>query len=170
MVANRALGLTFRTGASAPDGAYGSAGKTYGEADWTFGQSLTDPTETRYEVTAYPGWGPRVPDWEYRQWDTSPAMEIALLAEGAVPIDYSIIATAQLILTLTSYGGYQYQPSFALTVGADRLTRTWVAGDLLVAGHFRVIVKLTFDSGRTLTIPSRDLAALVVRAAERPEL
>lgn len=168
MVTNRALGLSFTAGASAPDGTYGSAGADYGEADWTYGQQITDPTETGYELTAYPGWGPRVPDWEYRQWDTSPAMEIALLAPGAVPINYAIIASAELILTLTSYGMYQYQPSFALTVGADRLTRTWEPGDLLVAGNFRVIVKATFDSGRTLTIPSRDLAALVVRDAERP--
>lgn len=168
MVTNRALGLSFTTGASAPDGTYGSSGRTYGEADWTYGQQVTDPTETAYELTAYPGWGPRVPDWEYRQWDTTPVMEIALLAPGAVPIDYSIIATAELILTLTSYGGYKYQPSFPLTVGADRLTRTWEPRDLIVPGNFRVIVKLTFDSGRTLTIPSRDLAAMVVRDAEVP--
>lgn len=168
MVTNRALGLSFATGASAPDGTYGTSGRTYGEPGWTYGQQVTDPTETAYELTAYPGWGPRVPDWEYRQWDTSPAMEIALLAPGAVPIDYSIIDTAELVLTLTSYGMYAYQPSFSLTVGSDRLTRTWEPGDLLVAGNFRVIVKLTFDSGRTLTIPSRDLAALVVRDAVRP--
>jgi hypothetical protein len=168
MVTDRALGLSFTTGPSAPDGTYGSAGADYGEIGWTYGQSLTDPTETGYELTAYPGWGPRVPDWEYRQWDTSPALEISLLAPGAVPIDYSLVDTAELILTRTSYGAFEYQPAFALTVGADRLTRTWEEGDLLVAGHFRVIVKLVFGSGRTMTIPSRDLAALVVRNAERP--
>jgi hypothetical protein len=168
MVTNRALGLSFETGVSTPEGTYGSAGIDYGEADWTYGQAATDPLAISYELTAYPGWGPRVPDWEYRQWDTSPAMEIALLAPGVTPIDYSIIDTAELILTLTSYGAYEYQPSFPLTVGSDRLTRTWEPGDLLIPGHFRVIVKLTFDSGRTLTIPSRDLAALVVRDAERP--
>ena len=168
MVANRTLSLSFEPGLSAPAGTYGSAGATYGEPDWTYGQAATDPTQIGYEVTAHPGWGPRSPGWEYRQWDTTPAMEIALLAPGAIPIDYSTIATAELILTLTSYGMYKYQPGFALTVGADRLTRTWQPYDLRVAGHFRVIVKVTFDSGRTLTVPSRDLAALVVRDAERP--
>lgn len=168
MVTSRALQLTFRSGASTPAGTYGSAGATYGEPDWTYGQAATDPTQTVYEVTAYPGWGPRVPDWEYRQWDTTPAMDIALLAPGNIPIDYTLIESAELILTLTSYGAYEYQPSYPLTVGADRLTRTWEPRDLIIPGHFRVIVKATFDSGRTLTIPSRDLAALVVRDAERP--
>lgn len=165
MVTDRALGLSFKSGASAPDGTYGSAGADYGEAYWTYGQQATDPLATGYELTAYPGWGPRVPDWEYRQWDTTPAMEIAILAPGAVPIDYTIINSAELILTLTSYSGFNYQPAFALTVGTDRLTRTWEPYDLLVVGSFRVIVKLTFDSGRTLTVPSSDMAALVVRDA-----
>lgn len=163
MVTQRGTGLRFRTGTAAPDGAYGSAGRTYGEPTWTYGQQILDPTETRYEVTAFPGWGPRTPDWEYRQWDTYPVMEISLLAEGGMPINYAIIASAELILTLTSYGAYNYQPAFDLIVGTDRLTRAWSEGDLMVPGRYRVIVKLTFLSGRTLTIPSNDDGAMIVR-------
>ena len=82
MVTNRALTLRFGVGASAVDGTYGSATRTYGEENWTYGQSELDPTETRYKLTAHPGWGPRTADWEYRQWDVSPDMEISLLGAG----------------------------------------------------------------------------------------
>lgn len=168
MVTNRALGLTFEAAETSPDGTYGAATRTYGEASWTYGQAATDPLQTKYELSPFPGWGNRRPGWEYRQWDTTPAMDISLLAPGAIPVDYTSIDTAELVLTLASYGAYEYQPAFPLAVNSDRLTRTWEPGDLLVAGMFRVAVLVVFDSGRSLTVPPNDLAALVVRDAERP--
>jgi hypothetical protein len=168
MVTQRGARLRFRSGAAAPEGTYGSAGRTYGEPGWTYGQAATDPTDTRYDVTAFPGWGPRTPDWEYRQWDITPVMEMVLLAEGGAPIDYASILSAELILTLTTYGAYTYQPAYPLVVNADRLTRVWETGDLLVPGRYRVIVKMVFDSGRTLTVPSSDDGALIVRDGSQP--
>lgn len=168
MVTNRALTLEFQSGASALDGNYGSATRTYGEATWTYGQSELDPTEARYKLTAYPGWGPRSADWEYRQWDTSPDMEIALLAPGGEPANYAIIDTAELVLTMVGYAGFFYAPKYTLVVGADRLTRTWAEHDLPAVGRYRVAVNLTFNSGRTLSVPAGDGAAFVVRDGGRP--
>jgi hypothetical protein len=168
MVTDRALSLSFEGGSSAPDGNYGSATRTYGETGWTYGQSELDPTETRYKLTAYPGWGSRSADWEYRQWDTSPDMEIALLGPDAVPINYAIIDTAELVLTMVGYAGFFYAPKFPMVVNADRLTRTWGEHDLPAVGRYRVAVILTFDSGRTLTVPADDGASFVVRDGARP--
>jgi hypothetical protein len=174
MVTTRTLNLRFRQGAAAPDGSYGSATRTYGEAGWTYGQSVQDPIETRYELTAYPGWGPRTGDWEYRQWDTTPPMEMALLAPGGVPINYAIIDEAELVLTMVGYAGLtgrgagRYAPKFPLTVAADRLVRTWDPHDLVAVGRYRASVNLTFLSGRTLTVPAHDDASFIVRDGVRP--
>lgn len=168
MVTDNTLTLEFATGAVSPDGTYGSSGRTYGELNWSYGQVATDPTSLAYQLTAFPGWGPRTPDWEYRQWDTTPVLEISLLDDNGTPIDYSVIASAVLVLTQTNYGGFRfYSPEFPLTVGADRLTRTWALHDLCAVGRYRVTVRVTFDSGRTMTIPSTDDASFVVRDGER---
>jgi hypothetical protein len=174
MVTQRALRLLFRTGTPAPDGNYGSSGRTYGEAGWTYGQSATEGTETRYELTAFPGWGARSNDWEYRQWDTSPDMEVALLAPGGVPIDYSLLVDAELVLTMSGYSGLtgegtsRYSPTFPLTIETDRLRRVWEKHDLVAVGTYRVAAIVTYVSGRTLTVPASDEAALVVRDGARP--
>ena len=168
MVTNRVLTMRFRSGTAAPDGTYGAATRTYGEATWTYGQVTQDAIDTAYTVTAYPGWGARVVDWEYRQWDTEPAMEIALLAPGGAALDYSVVASAELVLTMVGYAGFSYSPRFPLTVGVDRLTRTWEPADLPAVGRFRVAVILTFDSGRTLTVPAGDGASFVVRDGMGP--
>lgn len=168
MTTRRSLDLVFLAGTSAPDGAYDSSGITYDEPGWTYDQQGTDPVSTTYDVTAYPGWGPRSPDWIYRQWDTSPDMEISLLSTDGTPINYSLIASARVSWTLTTYGAYAYQPSAPLVVEADRLRRVWGPSDLLVPGRYRVVVHLVFNSGRTLTVPSTDDAALVVVDGELP--
>lgn len=168
MVTARSYELRFDTGVVSVDGTYGADGRTYGEPGWTYGQQGTDPTLTSYTATAFPGWGPRTPDWEYRQWDTSPDMEIALLGDDAVAVDYATIASAELVMTLIGYGAYSYQPSFPLTVGVDRLTRTWELNDLLVPGNYRVAVVVTFDSGRTMTCPTNDTVSMIVRGAPKP--
>ena len=169
MTTRRSFDLEFLAGVSAPDGTYDSVGITYDEPGWTYDQQGTDPTDVTYDVTSYPGWGPRAPDWIYRQWDTEPDMEIALLSQqSGDPINYSIIASATMSLTLTSYGSYAYQPSYPLAVEADRMRRVWGEYDLIVPGRFRVIVHVVFDSGRTLTIPSTDAAALVVTQGALP--
>ena len=169
MVADRSLELVFNATVASPAGTYGAATRTYGEVGWSYGQALAEGTETSYQLTAYPGWGPRSPDWEYRQWDTTPAMNISLIGPSGATIVYSTIASATLVLTQTSYGGYDfYSPVYTLTVAADRLTRTWVQYDLPAVGMYRAVVKLVFTSGRTMTIPSNDDAGFIVREGKRP--
>lgn len=169
MVSDNTLTLEFDEGASLPAGNYGSAARTYGELGWGYGQEATDPTSVNYQLTGFPGWGPRTPDWEYRQWDTSPVMEISLLDEDGTSINYATVASARLVLTQTNYGGFRfYSPEYPLTVGSDRLTRTWEQYDLPAIGQYRASVILTFTSGRTLTIPSTDDASFVVRDGSRP--
>lgn len=166
--------LLLRPSVATSSGNFGSAGATYGETNWTYGEQAQDSAETRYEVSAYPGSGPRTPDWVYRQWSTQPDMVLAVLSPDGVPLDYASVDTAELILTMTGYTGLigqgtaRYSPSYDLTVGADRLTRTWEEFDLPVVGRFRVNVKVTFNSGRIMTLPSTDDAAFVVRDGERP--
>jgi hypothetical protein len=96
-------------------------------------------------------------------------MEISLLDTTGAAIDYGTIASAVLVLTQTSYGGFRfYSPEYSLTVGADRLTRTWLEHDLPAVGRYRAVVIVTFDSGRTMTIPSTDDASFIVHDGTRP--
>lgn len=146
-------------------GTYGAAGRTFGEDDWTWGQSAQEPTDVGYRFGPFPGWWPSSPSWTYRVGDTAPDLDITVQNDAGVIIDYDIIVSARIYLTALTYGGAGGTVSYPLTVDTDRLTRTWEAGDLDTAGAFLPRLELVFVSERSMLVSSDDRQTLVVTDA-----
>lgn len=162
---SRVYTLEFLPGVTLEGGTYDSAGKTYDEATWTYDQQSADPFNYAYEIAPFPAWRPGV--WEYRVGDVTPAFEAVLIdPETDTEIDYSKVASAVLFLVPVGLGAASVTPlSFSLTVGADKLSRTWAAGDLNTAGTFIVLIKYTANSGRSQTVSGTDKTVMRVTEA-----
>ena len=96
----------------------------------------------------------------YKVGDTAPAFRIQCLTLAGLPQDLTG-ATAQLRIKKPS--GKKLAGALAVEGGTDGyVNRTWVAGDLDVAGIYLGEVEVTFSSGAVQTYPAHGHIRLVV--------
>ena len=139
-------------------------GGTYGGE--TYGQLASDPLQMdEYVLVSDPGEWSTGSDWVFRVGDVGPLFQaMAVGLDGLL----DLAAVAEAYLVIERYSPTRVAKAFVLTVdGAnDKLTYSFVAGDLSDPGTYRVIVQLVFTSGRCMTLSPDDSATFLVRGVD----
>lgn len=165
MTADRTYALRFVPfEVSTTAATYGGTG-TYGEL--SYGQQASDPlSNTEYVATPSPGEYSVSPAWVFRLGDVGTRFNCTILGLDG-PMDLTPIASAVLVIERLSAGARVVR-AYTLTVDDtnDVVYRDWLADDLDVTGLFRVLVQITSDSGRRMTVDATDNATMTIRAGE----
>lgn len=152
-----------------PDAFYGSA--EYGSN--TYGQTASDPlTALTFEAIPWTGGFPTAPSWLYRAGDTLPAFEARILGDGE-PADIAFVKDVELVLTPADGRDDSFQLTFQGSVVQSTkglMTVEWEPGDLDQFGVYRCLIRLTFGSGRRLTVPVEDRHTFVILDENRSDV
>ena len=167
-IASRHFHLKFLQGSYLSDDAeYGSA--LYGDS--TYGAQATQSVlgGDTYELLPFPGWHPQDPAWVYRIGDTTRFEALVVASNDPTDqVDVSTLTAAHLILTQwTMDGSKAWKRGFELLPDSANnvLYRDLLPTDLIVAGRFRVSIRLLFDSGRYMTVEGNDGVLMQVNDA-----
>ena len=165
MTSSRHFHIKFLQGSySAEDALYGSA--NYGDSTYGAVASQSALGGVKYELLPAPGWHPQEPAWTFRYGDST-RFE-AFVVDAATPttkLDVSPITAAHLVLTQWTFDGSKaWKRGFPLLLNEtdNSFYRDWDTFDLIVAGRFRVAIRMLFDSGRYMTVETNDSVVLQV--------
>lgn len=170
------LGTSIRTyharftqgGYPTTTGFYGGT-DNYGEAEQTYGGEAgeTGLGGAVYIVLPAPGYRGVSPSWLYRANDTARQFRAVIgnRADLTDRLDVSLLASAELVLTETSFNGEAIsRRAFALTTDLtnNELYVDFSATDLPKRTRYAVQIRCLFTSGRYMTIETDDEVRLEV--------
>jgi hypothetical protein len=157
-----------KTAITGENALYGS--ETFGADPFSYGQEATETVfpSTDYTLLPHPGHYPQSPGWSYRVGDQNLfSCSVVDSKNPSDPIDVSAVSEAYVVLAEQKFDHVlPWYQEFELTIdeGNKRFTRNWLIGDLGKQGRFRVNVRILFNSGRHLTVESKDETMLFVNS------